>query len=462
MKKSTIAISIVAGLAVIATAGSYYTGTQAESQYQKFISQANQQLKQRGINAEIKPTKFERGLFSSKVASQIEFNDGVQSHVFNDEGELFHGPFPLNQLSKGNFVPALASYQHKISSAEKLPMFNDNQFIQATDIVSYGQEVKFDYEIAPMSYQDDYTNLISEKIKVNAKLDKNQNISYQIITPKAEFKDGTFALELLGVNYQNDQQPNATYPNLSSGNWKADIDNLNLSTNKEGKDIKLNLSQLQLTSAIQIKDQRAEETLKGNVNLAFNLNGNKADLGKISKNLTFNVDAQSLNKLAGYPFHSISETVLNQAFADLLQNQFQLKIQPLTISNEKGEVVNLNLDLSLNQFDYNNLRSLPEFFGVFKPSQLTAKLNMPALEQMMVQLEKLDPEQQNPQQKVQLVIAQLKSQLAQTPYVKLDGDNLESQIKIENGKIFINNNELTEQDIQTLFFIMIMLSGSIH
>lgn len=70
MKKSTLAISVVAVLAAITTGGAWYTGSQVEQRYSELLKQANNtlhSLSAYGIkNAQISDVQFNKGLSAQK------------------------------------------------------------------------------------------------------------------------------------------------------------------------------------------------------------------------------------------------------------------------------------------------------------------------------------------------------------------------------------------------------------
>ena len=82
MKKSTIAISLVAALGVAAVGGAWFTGSQIEQRYAQLIENSNKELKllaQYNIeNAQIKDVVLTKGFFSSDVTYTVEGTcDGV-------------------------------------------------------------------------------------------------------------------------------------------------------------------------------------------------------------------------------------------------------------------------------------------------------------------------------------------------------------------------------------------------
>ena len=112
MKKSTLAIAIIAGLGILWTGGAYYTGQKAETEIQALFEKDNQEIRKvfstRGIPLQIANTnlKFERGIFSSDISYDIEITaENGEKTVLPFSGTFYHGPLPLNLVKKFNFIP---------------------------------------------------------------------------------------------------------------------------------------------------------------------------------------------------------------------------------------------------------------------------------------------------------------------------------------------------------------------
>lgn len=125
MKKSTVAIGVIAALALVWTGGAWYTGKTAEAEYQRQIELVNQKWAKsaEAYNTELKieNAKFMRGLFSSDVAYDITFKPLPDSETFVIplEGKVYHGPLPLNEISRFNLSPAMFSTTGQIVKNEK-------------------------------------------------------------------------------------------------------------------------------------------------------------------------------------------------------------------------------------------------------------------------------------------------------------------------------------------------------
>ena len=75
MKKSVIASGVIIALGTVWIGATWYTGKVAEEQYQTQINLSNQKLakwfKNSKDSVKVELTKFERGLFSSDVATSV-------------------------------------------------------------------------------------------------------------------------------------------------------------------------------------------------------------------------------------------------------------------------------------------------------------------------------------------------------------------------------------------------------
>ncbi|MDU8923908.1 DUF945 family protein [Pasteurellaceae bacterium LIM206] len=151
MRKSTLAVSVIIALGVIWTGGAWYTGKVAESEMQSQLDRLNQEAQAYaalGYEVKIGNAKLERGIFSSDHSYEVMVKSLNDSHswVFPFEGKLYHGPLPLNRLSRFDFVPAMFSAEDKLVRNDTTQHYfaatNNNEPINAEITVSYNREME--------------------------------------------------------------------------------------------------------------------------------------------------------------------------------------------------------------------------------------------------------------------------------------------------------------------------------
>ena len=124
MKKSTVALGIIVALSVVGVGGAWFTGEKAQTEYLRQIELANQKFQSLGlsdsVNLVYKNKQFDRSFFTSQVEDEVVISLPKEGQVFTIpfSTKLYHGPFPLNQLEKFNFVPTMFSAQGVIGKNE--------------------------------------------------------------------------------------------------------------------------------------------------------------------------------------------------------------------------------------------------------------------------------------------------------------------------------------------------------
>lgn len=121
MKKTSIALAVVAGLAVAYTGASWYMGKEAQKAITVAVSESNQQMaKSLGTDissdqAVLSIDSYDRGVFSSLVTYTLTLRDGSQTPiVLRLEDQLSHGPFPWVAVRGGDVSPLLAYSQARL------------------------------------------------------------------------------------------------------------------------------------------------------------------------------------------------------------------------------------------------------------------------------------------------------------------------------------------------------------
>ena len=113
MKKSTLAIGIIAVLGIGYVGTSWYTGNVIENNFDNYIAEITKNFNnsQEMFNVVITHNQPEKGLFSTKMHVNVmltSLDDGSSVKLYDDNITIHHGPFPVAALSKGTFLPQMA------------------------------------------------------------------------------------------------------------------------------------------------------------------------------------------------------------------------------------------------------------------------------------------------------------------------------------------------------------------
>ena len=167
MKKSTVALSIIVALGVVGLGGAWFTGEKAQTEYLRQIELANQKLQSLGlsdsVNLVYKNKQFDRSFFTSQVEDEVVISLPKEGQVFTIplSTKLYHGPFPLNQLEKFNFVPTMFSAQGVIGKNETTqPLFDflkSDKPVQYQASTSYSLATKGKVELAAGEMTDPHS-----------------------------------------------------------------------------------------------------------------------------------------------------------------------------------------------------------------------------------------------------------------------------------------------------------------
>ncbi|WP_150538404.1 YdgA family protein [Actinobacillus vicugnae] len=470
MKKSTIALSVVAVLAAITTGGAYYTGNQIEQRYPELIAKANTGLKVLNaydVNAQIEEIKLTKGLFSSDVEYDLKVQTKEQTFTLKGHDKLYHGPLPLNRLIKGNLAPMLLSAETQISTLDEKvkAYFTDSNVLSATTHTSYRGDVLGNVTINPFKsktieaskiyFEGDYTGLGKQKLQ----------------TDSLKLQNGNETIALTGLNYQANYQTNQNYPAIKGlGDYQFALKKLTITS--ENCPI-FNLNELRSKGNSNIANDR----VLSSTDLTFKMDGNNgsanAKLGQMHFDMQADLDAKSFNE-----FMVLSENFdeknpefeqqLHTALTRLLTQSAQLKVKELSLENSKGKN-RFALNLDLNKFDIaqvSQLSSVEQVLKIFKPSSLNLDLNLATTEEFIAKWLTIVPDQNylgNPEENAKRIVQQLASIAKQSQLASVDAENVKLALNIENGKVNLNGRTLSESELQMILWALVLsISGLVR
>ncbi|OOR99338.1 hypothetical protein B0187_06165 [Haemophilus paracuniculus] len=456
MKKSTLALSVVAVLGAVVTGGSWYTGNQVEQKYQEILPLANQKLKaleQYGIQAEMQNPQFIKGLFSSDLNYdlKVEFLEGSsKSFIFNGAEKIYHGPLPLNRLQKLNFVPVLLSSEGRQTSQDSrlTSIFGDKAIITSQLDVSYGGELDAEAKITPFKTPDN--QLETSEITVNG----NQK-GVSVKTDSARLDN----VQIENLAYQLKFETDPKYPAIQLGDVEVKMGTVR--TNDEGGS--LVLENLSVNGETKIKQGRAESNVKLKMQPRVALGNQQEKIGKVSFDLDLNLDADKLNRLSQISPNLFAAAQMpegSQIFEEILANSPKVK-GDLAIENDLGKN-KLLLDIQSGQLDSNNTRyDLNEFVKLLNGSKIELDVNKPALIKVFKPFIAVDLKDLAAAEELATnTINELLDKGSQMQLLNVEGDKAKFQLDIENQQVKLNDKVLSDQELQG-YLLMIMLGGSL-
>ena len=232
MKKSVVALGVIVALGVVGVGGAWFTGEKAQTEYLRQIELANKQAQALGSSDLFKVVyqnkQFERGFFTSQVEDEVVISLPKEGKVFTIpfSTKLYHGPFPLNQLEKFNFVPTMFSAQGVIGKNETTqPLFDllkSDKPVQYQVTTSYNLSTKGKVELAGgvegYIRAADLTNEVAAGDVVEAKytgVDRKARIVHLSVKAKDQ------AEEAAAVANVNTKQEDVAIPNAMAEAFKA-------------------------------------------------------------------------------------------------------------------------------------------------------------------------------------------------------------------------------------------------
>lgn len=479
MKKSTVAIGVIAALALVWTGGAWYTGKTAEAEYQRQIELVNQKWAKsaEAYNTELKieNAKFMRGLFSSDVAYDITFKPLPDSETFVIplEGKVYHGPLPLNEISRFNLSPAMFSTTGQIVKNEKTQAWFEatkgKNPATSTMTMSYSERMKGDLNIVAGETKYQGIDVVWSDAKIKFDTDKNGEgrFEYDIAHLKSLFNQeaiaaygedtiDTMAIELAGLKGGYDLQP-TEFSNIFVGWHKGALANMKFGyTYKAGSDIPpiaLEFKNWAFDYTSQLKDGFLNYGLN---NKAENFNINEHPLGEFRFDMQMNhLSAPILERLVG---ESSSNDIkaMEQAGLELIQNQPHFHIGPISLTSADGKMdTELNIELDKVDMAQAMQGKLLQFF-----KQLSFKVNadktaLTNIVDIFMQVGGI-PKEEAAKQAQHQVNEMIQYGVHEEMIVETD-KGIKSELILENGELKFNGNVIPEEHIG-MFILGLMMS----
>jgi len=492
MKKSTVALGVIVALGVVGVGGAWFTGEKAQTEYLRQIELANQKLQSLGlsdsVNLVYKNKQFDRSFFTSQVEDEVVISLPKEGQVFTIplSTKLYHGPFPLNQLEKFNFVPTMFSAQGVIGKNETTqPLFDflkSDKPLQYQASTSYSLATKGKVELAAGEMTDPHSpqNKISwSNINIGFDVDKDRAGKYDMtldevtadLGPSSADGDSQDATAVKSVKTKMkgmklDASFNPTkwaYIYTGKGSYSTESFEMT-STDYAGKTTTLIEKGLKATSDISLNGDFVNLKSESAVD-SFVLDGK--ELGKLTNNSELNhIEANAVNALIEAVFtvfksvrddKNVNDEVVSEILSSwveehgmaIFNNQPQLKLNPVAISDNQGKV-SLDLNVALAKDPKFDLMK-GSLYKQFTDFAVHIHVDKATAEKILTQL--------SPEEDKALIKENIEEQAKQaaTQNIVVNNDkNVTLALVLENGELKLNGQVIPEEQVQGVLFMLIM------
>ncbi|WP_301098897.1 YdgA family protein [Otariodibacter sp.] len=466
MKISTIAISTIVVLGIAATGGSWYSGKQVEEHYQEWVSQGNGVLKKLelyGIQAEIKDMNLKRHFFSSDTTYNIEAKVDGETYIFKGQDKLNHGPFPLNRLLSGNIVPAMASIESHITIPTELRQyFTKDELLSGISTISYGGDISGSITTQQFSFDDAHGNVSA--VDVDFAVDKSGKTDLSIQLPLFKVDNAKKGLlDIQNLNYTINFKYNKSYNFLTTGDSLLKIDSF-VMHNQHQDDRFIKLNELKVDASTSLNNDRFDEKTQANFNLIVTKNGKEQELGHLKLDGGFQLDAPSLEEYMYYLTQpdKIDSQEANNVAIKLFRKNPQLHINELSIKNSEGKnniKWIMNLQTEDVDFDKKNINLL-ELFQSLVNSKFNLNIDINSAKKLISQVMILDDVSEDEAlNQAKNTINRLVNEVKSSHYFVVDKNNIKLNAEIDEGKLILNGNPLSNSEVQGMIFALILGLG---
>ncbi|MCQ9120437.1 hypothetical protein BKG95_09425 [Rodentibacter pneumotropicus] len=498
MKKSKIAIGVIAVLGAAWVGGVWFTGQTAETEYKRQIELANQRFRTLGdsdsFNIEFKNKQFERGFFSSQVEDEIviSLEKEEKQWTIPFSTTLYHGPLPLNQLMKFDFMPVMFSAEGFITKNESTqPLFDvikSDKPIQYRASTSYGLTTKGTVEVAggEVSYSEPSKEKAAwSSINIGFAMDKALSGEYEFSADELTFHSSSNGkrdsasdegveskTQLKGIKYKGSVEPTKwTY--IQTGKGTSSIDSIEISAvSGASKTLSIIEKGVKGITEVDVKDDFLNfKSINSIDSLIIDMEGmDKTDLGKLVYNVELNhLEANSVNALfesfinifkEGYLGNSVTiKQIVESWFAKhsmaIFNNQPQIKFNPISISDNQGKLA-LDLNVALSKDPKFDLMS-GGLYNQFTDFAVNIELDKATLEAILTKFTS-EEERTN----IKAKIGEMASEGANNGIVVNSEKSVTMKLALENGKLSLNGQAVPEEQAKNIIFMLLMSAVMRH
>lgn len=491
MKKSTVALGIIVALGAVGVGGAWFTGEKAQTEYLRQIELANQKFQRLGlsdsVNLVYKNKQFDRSFFTSQVEDEVVISLPKEGQVFiiPFSTKLYHGPFPLDQLTKFNFMPTMFSAQGVIGKNETTqPLFDllkSDKPVQYQASTSYSLATKGKVELAAGEVTDPNSpqnKLAWSNINIGFDVDKDRAGKYDLVSDEISFNSNfdnieieeskdvvmpkSVTMKMKGLKFETSFNP-TKWAYIYTGKSVSSAESIEMTnTNSLDDTVSIIYKGTKGTSDISLNGDFVNLKSESSVD-SFVLNGK--ELGKLTNNNELNhIEANAANALIEALFtvsvsddenanqemvsEILSSWVENHGMA-IFNNQPQIKLNPVSISDDQGKV-SLNLNVALAKDPKFDLMA-GSLYKQFTDFSVNIHVDKATVVKLMTQL---DPEADKALIKAQIE-EQAKQAAAQNIVVNND-KNVTFNLVLEKDELKLNGQVIPEEQVQGVLFMLIM------
>ena len=491
MKKSVVALGVIVALGAVGVGGAWFTGEKAQTEYLRQIELANKQAQALGSSDLFKVVyqnkQFERGFFTSQVEDEVVISLPKEGKVFTIpfSTKLYHGPFPLNQLEKFNFVPTMFSAQGVIGKNETTqPLFDllkSDKPVQYQATTSYNLSTKGKVELAGGELTDPEspgTKVTWSNINMGFDVNKDlagkydmtlNEVSATVLPEVMEEQDGedmpkSITMKMKGMKVEGSYNP-TKWAYIYTGKSTSLIDSFEMATlDHAGKESTVVEKGFKAKSDISLDGDFVSAKSENTVD-SIAVDGK--DFGKLTYNGELNhIEANAANALIEAlftVFKSVSDdkNVKNEVVSEILSswvenhgmvifnNQPQIKLNPVSISDNQGKV-SLDLNVALAKDPKFDLMA-GSLYKQFTDFAVNIHVDKATAEKIMTQFA---PEEDKALVK-EKIEEQAKQAAAQNIVVNND-KNVTLTLVLEKGELKLNGQLIPEEQVQGVLFMLIM------
>ena len=491
MKKSTVALGVIVALGAVGVGGAWFTGEKAQTEYLRQIELANKQALALGSSDSFKVVyqnkQFERGFFTSQVEDEVVISLPKEGKVFTIpfSTKLYHGPFPLNQLEKFNFLPTMFSAQGVIGKNETtqalFDLLKSDKPVQYQATTGYNLSTKGKVELAGGELTDPESpgtkvtwSNINMGFDVNkdlaGKYDMNLNeVSATVLPEVMGEQDGedmpkSITMKMKGMKVEGSYNP-TKWAYIYTGKSTSLIDSFEMATlDHAGKESTVVEKGFKAKSDISLDGDFVSAKSENTVD-SIAVDGK--DFGKLTYNGELNhIEANAANALIEAlftVFKSVSDdkNVKDEVVSEILSswvenhgmaifnNQPQIKLNPVSISDNQGKV-SLDLNVALEKDPKFDLMK-GSLYKQFTDFAVYIHVDKATAEKIMTQFA---PEEDKALIK-EKIEEQAKQAAAQNIVVNND-KNVTLALVLEKGELKLNGQVIPEEQVQGVLFMLIM------
>ena len=460
---------MIAGLALVLSIAAYSgaswrNGARIQAESELAIDALTAQLsKTWGDQIQLSEESYVRGVFSSQVTHVLSFASTKKDRVKPEIvflSTIHHGPFPLDQLSRGNFAVQMASVR---TTLEATP-FTDALFKAAQGkSVLVGQTridmsgvSTLDWTAQPIDYTDGRTRAKFGGATLQAQTGAGFSFTRgELKVASLNISDGKSSIDLQDSNIYTDTHTGAF--GLNIGTRGASIGQFTLSTlNQPTLRAEKMISRLVLNENAQLLDGQASFEIGA-------LTIDQKKWGKINVAAFYDrLDGAALKSLLDLNSSLFTRSVSNSPETDLITSadlrQFWLVLQSLLSANPKLRIEpaiwqahegesHLVLKAAFAPAELES-SGLGLTSNPFKSLEATLSLSRPVITGVLAQFMQstgLNPAQAKTQSEKE--IKNILDTAGQMKLGKMEGETFISKLAFDKNNFTVNNQKLSQQTI---------------